>query len=487
MVTEKDLMKITDCLWEIPQSFRKDMLVSARIYATEKMLGEIIQDKSLEQAVNVATLPGIQKYSLAMPDIHEGYGFPIGGVAATTYPDGAVSPGGIGFDINCGVRLLRSEKTYNEIKKYLESLGTAIYREVPSGVGRGGRLKLHDRELDKIFLGGAQEMVRMGYGENGDHYYLEEHGKMGSADPEKVSATARSRGRDQLGTMGAGNHFVEVQRVDEIFEEEAARTLGLFKDQITVMIHTGSRGLGHQVATDYISLMMRAMLKYGIELPDRELACAPFDSHEGRDYFAAMSSAANFAWANRQLITWEVRKAWEDILGGGGGKLKIVYDVSHNIAKLEEYTLEDSQNDTAKKVNLIIHRKGATRAFGPGHPEIQELYRNIGQPVLIPGSMGTASYVLIGTNQAMEKTFGSSCHGAGRRLSRHAAKRQVRGENLRSQLEKQGIIIRAGSMSGLAEEAPLAYKDVDSVVEVVHRAGIAKRVARLKPLVVVKG
>lgn len=476
-ISKKDLIKITDYLWEIPRSFRYDMRVPARIYATEKMLDEILRDRSLEQLVNLTVLPGIYKYALVMPDAHEGYGSPIGGVAAILAEEGIISPGMSGYDINCGVRLLRSEKTYDEIKKYLENLGTAIFHEVPSGVGRGGRLRLTNQELDKVFLGGAKRMVEMGYGEKEDPEYLESHGRLENALPDKVSPTARLRGRDQLGTMGAGNHFVEIQRVDEILDKEAGRTLGLFENQVTIMIHTGSRGLGHQVATDYIRSSVRAMPKYGIELPDRELAGVPFNSPEGQDYFGAMAAAANFAWANRQLITWEVRRAWENVLGIPGKELEIIYDVAHNIVKLEEY---DNKN-------LIIHRKGATRSFGPGHPEIHELYRAVGQPVLIPGSMGTASYVLVGTNQAMEETFGSSCHGAGRRLSRHAAKRQVHGATLREQLEKQGIVVRAGSMSGLAEEAPVAYKDVEDVVDVVHQAGIAKKVARLKPLAVVKG
>ncbi len=477
MISQKDLKKITDYLWEIPRSFRKDMRVPARIYASRRMLEEIFRDRSLEQLVNLTTLPGIYKYALVMPDAHEGYGSPIGGVAATDAKDGIISPGMCGYDVNCGVRLLRSGKTHEEIKKYLGDLGAAIFREVPSGVGRGGRLRLSDEELDKIFLGGAGRMVAMGYGVADDPGQLEAHGGLFNADPEKVSKTARSRGRDQLGTMGAGNHFVEVQRVDEIFDAEAGRALGLFKDQVTIMIHTGSRGLGHQVATDYIRIMTRAMPKYGIELPDIELASAPFSSPEGQDYFGAMAAAANFAWANRQLITWEVRKAWEDVFGTWAGKLEIVYDISHNIVKLEEYD--------GKK--LVVHRKGATRSFGPGHPEMPESYRETGQPVLIPGSMGSASYVLVGTNQAMEETFGSSCHGAGRRMSRHAAKRQIQGATLREEMEKQGIVVRAGSMSGLAEEAPLAYKDVEEVVGVVQGAGIAKRAARLKPLAVIKG
>lgn len=476
-IEKQHLKKINDYLWEIPQSFRSDMRVPARIYASEKMLEEIFKDQTLEQLVNLSTLPGIQKYALVMPDAHEGYGSPIGGVFATDIKNGIISPGAIGYDVNCGVRLLRSEKISADIKNHLGNLGTAIFHEVPSGVGRGGRLRLNDLELDKVFLGGVPQMIEMGYGEKNDFIYHEAGGVLDNANPEKVSSKARSRGRDQLGTMGAGNHFVEVQRVDEIFNEHSAKKLGLFKNQVTVMIHTGSRGLGHQVATDYIRVMMNAMSKYGIELPDRELASAPFNSPEGQDYFQAMAAAANFAWANRQLITWEVRKAWHDVLADSGGKLEIVYDVAHNIAKLEEYG--------GSKV--IVHRKGATRAFGPGHPEIHESYRDIGQPVLIPGSMGTASYVLVGTNKAMEETFGSSCHGAGRRMSRHAAKRQVRGATLREQMEQEGIVVHAGSLSGLAEEAPLAYKNVDEVVEVISQAGIAKKIARLKPLAVVKG
>ncbi|MBI2012848.1 MAG: RtcB family protein [Candidatus Colwellbacteria bacterium] len=460
MFTKQDLIKLNDYLWEIPRNYRSDMRVPARVYATEKMLDDILGDRSLEQLINVTTLPGIQKYALAMPDIHEGYGFPIGGVAAFDKEEGIISPGGIGYDINCGVRLLRSKLEIGDIKNRLSDLGQEIYRQVPSGVGKGGRLNLKGGDFDRVLENGAPEVVRMGYGKEEDLKHLESGGEIAEADAELVSHRAKARGADQLGTMGAGNHFVEVEAVEKIFDEEEAARLGLFKDQAVVLIHTGSRGLGHQVATDYIQTMVRALSKYNISLPDRELACAPFSSPEGQNYFRAMSAGANFAWANRQLITWEVREAWKNVFGVAGGDLEIVYDVAHNIAKIE--------ND------LVVHRKGATRSF-------------FGQPVLIPGSMGTGSYLLVGQEGAIEQSFGSSCHGAGRRMSRSKAKRMIRGDELKDQLEAKGITVASGSMSGLAEEAPEAYKNVDEVVEVVHRAGIAKKVARFRPVAVVKG
>lgn len=475
MIEKKNLKKINDYLWEIPKEFRHDMRVPARIYATEKMLEEIGRDQSLEQLVNVATLPGIQKYAIVMPDAHEGYGFPIGGVAAMKYPDGVISPGGIGYDINCGVRLLRSEKSFKELDGYWDKLARELFQEIPSGVGRSGQLKLNDKEFDLVLKDGVKQMIEMGYGDPDDPNQIESNGALENADPAMVSDHAKDRGRDQLGTMGAGNHFVEVDRVEEIFDENDAKKLGLFKNQVVILIHTGSRGLGHQVATDYIRKMMQVMPKYGINLPDRELACVPFSSPEGTAYFNAMAAAANFAWSNRQMITWEVRRVWKNVLDGpetssGRSDLQIVYDVAHNIAKIEEYPSAGS----GQVQKLIIHRKGATRAF----PD---------QPVLIPGSMGTASYVLVGTEGSLEQSFGSSCHGAGRRMSRHAAKKIIRGSTLKEELKREGVHIAAGSMSGLAEEAPVAYKDVDEVVEVVHRAGIAKKVAKLKPVVVVKG
>jgi len=461
------LKKINDYIWEIPKSYRSDMRVPGRIFASEKILADILKDESLEQVINVATLPGIQKYSMAMPDIHEGYGFPIGGVAAMDMENGVISPGGIGFDINCGVRLLKSAKTYDEIKDKIPELTAAIYKEAPSGVGRSGRLKLVNKELDKILAKGVGQMLEAGYATEDDVKNCESEGRLVEADPELISKHAKDRGRDQIGTLGAGNHFVEIQRVDKIFGGDTAKKLGLFENQICVMVHCGSRGLGHQVATDYIKIMLDSLSKYGITIKDNQLACAPFDSPEGKNYFSVMAAAANFAWANRQMITWEIREAWQKIFGQesrAGGELSLIYDVAHNIAKIEEYD--------GKKV--VVHRKGATRAFP-------------GQPVLIPGSMGTASYVLIGTEDSLKQSFGSTCHGAGRTMSRTKAKRLVRGSILKQELEEKGISIQAGSMAGLAEEAPLAYKDIEEVVEVVHQVGIAKKIARLKPVGVIKG
>lgn len=480
-IKKSQLAKLEDYLWELPKETRPGMLVPARVYALEPLLDAILDDRSLEQLANVATLPGIVKASMVMPDVHEGYGFPIGGIAATRYPDGAISPGGIGYDINCGVRLLISELSYNEIKHRLEELSKEMYRQAPSGMGKGGFIKLSAKNMDKVLSKGAAWAVGEGYGIPADLEYTESHGCLPDADPGKVSAQAKNRGRDQLGTIGSGNHFVEVGRVGQIFDEEAAAAFGLKLHQITVLIHTGSRGLGHQVATDYLRVMMGAMPKYGISLPDRELACVPLSSPEGQDYFKAMCAAANFAWCNRQVITSECRKAWANVFGKSGGELRLMYDVAHNIAKIEEHTVD------GEKMKVIVHRKGATRAFGPHYGELPEAYRPIGQPVLIPGSMGTSSYVLAGTDESMASSFGSTCHGAGRRLSRRGAKKQVDAPKLIRELKEQGIYIQAGSHRGVAEEAPIAYKDVDMVVETVHQAGIAKRVAKLRPLAVVKG
>jgi len=467
--SRKDLIKISDYVWEVPKSFREDMRVPARIFASEKLLDEILSDNSINQLINISTLPGIQKYALSMPDIHEGYGFPVGGVAGFDFDKGIISPGGIGYDINCGVRLLKSNLTYDEIKAYLAELTKELYREIPSGVGRGGRLKLNNQELDRILEGGARRIIEMGYGDEKDLERIESNGKLNEANSDYVSKTAKERGRDQLGTIGAGNHFVEIDKVEKIFDKEMAEKFGLFENQICILIHTGSRGLGHQVATDYIRKMLSVLSKYEIELPDRELACAPFLSPEGQEYFFAMSSAANFAWANRELITWEVRKAWQNVLGKKSAKeLEILYDVAHNIAKIEEYEID------GKMKKLIVHRKGATRAFP-------------NQPVLIPGSMGTASYVLVGQQKSLEYSFGSTCHGAGRRMSRAKAKKTIRGSELKKELENRGIAVEAGSMSGLAEEAPEAYKDVNEVVEIVHQIGIAQKLAKLKPIGVIKG
>lgn len=481
IISQKDLKKITEYLWEIPKSFRSDMQVPARIYASSEMLREIFRDRSLEQLVNVAALPGIIKAAIVMPDAHEGYGFPIGGVAATSFPDGVISPGGIGYDINCGVRLLKSELLLSQIKSYLEKLARALYREIPSGVGRTGLLKLNTKKLDEVLNEGVPRIIKEGFGQEEDINHIESFGALSNTDPSVVSDHAKKRGHDQLGTMGAGNHFVEIDYIEQVFDEEITNKFGLTLDQVVVLIHTGSRGLGHQIATDNIRLIFSAMPKYGITVADRELACVPFSSKEGKDYFNAMAAAANFAWANRQMITYEVRKVWKNILGEAGGNLALLYDVAHNIAKIEEHEI----NGRAEK--LIVHRKGATRAFPPNHPELLPEYRLAGQPVIIPGSMGTASYVLVGTSRGMEESFGSSCHGAGRRMSRHVARREIQGKQLFSELAKEGVLIETGSISDLAEEAPLAYKDIHEVVDVVCKAGIAAKVARLKPLVVIKG
>lgn len=480
MLDRSCLVKISDVVWEIPQKYREGMNVPARVYATEKMLDEVFNDRSLYQLTNVAMLPGIVGNALAMPDAHEGYGFPIGGVAATRYPDGIISPGGIGYDINCGVRLLRSEMSIEQVRPHLASLCREMFHWIPSGVGRGGNLKLETSQLNNVLSMGAQWMLEHNYACAQDMSHIESYGRLENADPSCVSDLAKKRGHNQLGTIGAGNHFAEVDYVDNLFDEKAAGAFGLKKDQVVILIHTGSRGLGHQVATDHIRLMMKAMPDYGINLPDRELAGVPFSSPEGQNYFNAMAAAANFAWANRQMITWEMRQAWHKVFGEDN-PLHLVYDVAHNIAKIEEHVLDGHHQ------KVIMHRKGATRAFGPNHPELADAYREIGQPVLIPGSMGTASYVLAGTSEGMKESFGSCCHGAGRRLSRKKARQEVQGKALRDELLASGIHIQTGSVSGLAEEAPQAYKDVDEVVQVVHDAGIANIVARLRPCAVIKG
>lgn len=481
MITFEDLIEINNYLYEIPQSFREDMKVPARIYMTKDMFEDIKEDRSLVQLVNTATLPGIIQYAIAMPDIHQGYGFPIGGVVATDINKGGViSPGGIGYDINCGVRLLVAHQRYQEIKAHMETLADELFRAVPSGVGVGAKLKFDATGLDRILQDGAHAMVELGYGNQEDLEYCEEKGRMSIAQPSLVSAKAKERGRDQLGTLGSGNHFLEIQQVVEIYDEKAAKAFGIEKDMVTIMIHCGSRGLGHQVCTDYVRIMMDNIGKYGYTLPDRELVCVPFNSSEGQDYFAAMSAAANFAWANRHTIGHWVREVWHKVLGSDA-TVKTMYDVSHNIGKREQHVMGN------KTYDVLMHRKGATRAFGPGRPEIPYAYRTVGQPVLIPGTMGTASYILTGTEESMQQAFGTSCHGAGRRMSRARAKKEVWGSQLRHELEQQGIIIRCESNVGLAEEAPLAYKDVDSVVNVVHNAKLALKVAKLVPRAVIKG
>jgi len=481
MVRFEDLIKISDYCFEIPKSFRSDMRVSARVFANDKTIHDILLDRSLDQLVNVTTLPGIKKFAFAMPDIHQGYGFPIGGLAAMSIEEGGViSPGGIGYDIDCGIRLLASDINAHDIKPYLNDLASDLFKIVPSGVGKGGRLEFKGEDLERILQDGARQLVQLGYGTERDLELCEENGAMKIADPDKVSNKAKARGRDQLGTLGSGNHFLEIQKVEEVFDEKIANVFGLHKDLVTVMIHCGSRGLGHQNCTDYVRIMLSKLDEWGIVLPDRELACAPFNSKEGQDYFFSMAASANFAWANRHLIAHNVRKTWRSILGRDSS-LNLVYDVSHNMGKKEIHKIND------KDVELIVHRKGATRAFPANNPEIPLKYQAVGQPVFIPGTMGTSSYVLVGTEHNMEVAFGTSCHGAGRRMSRIKAKHEIRGSLLREELEKKGIIIKSNSDIGLAEEAPRAYKDVEDVVDITVGAGLAKKVVKLVPIAVIKG
>lgn len=454
------------------------------VFASEAMIRQLQQEQALEQVRNVATLPGIVGPSIAMPDIHWGYGFPIGGVAAFDAEEGVVSPGGVGYDINCGVRLLRSALRVEDLRPQLRQLVDLLYRNVPAGVGSmRPDLKLSRQQERQVLEQGARWAVRQGYGSEEDLRHTEAGGTIPGADPELISERALERGRTQLGTLGSGNHFLEVQQVEAIGDETAAAALGLFPGQITVSIHTGSRGFGYQVCDDFLRVMQQASQKYGIELPDRQLCCAPLRSPEGREYLAAMACAANYAFANRQLITAWVRDSFEQVLGKGPEELRlsVIYDVCHNIAKMETHMV------AGRERKLCVHRKGATRAFPPGHPETPELYRQVGQPVLIPGDMGRCSYVLVGTAGAFAETYGSTCHGAGRLLSRHAAKKAARGRNIEAELATQGILVRAASRGTVAEELPEAYKDVSEVVRIVQQAGIGKIVARLKPLAVVKG
>jgi len=475
------LRKITDYKWELPKGYKPGMNVPAYFYINRRLM-EMLEEGAVDQAANVATMPGIYKASLVMPDVHVGYGFPIGGVAAFDAEEGVVSPGGVGFDINCGVRLLRTNLRIDDVRPIIKKLIDELFVAIPSGVGSAGRLKVSDKELDEIFVSGARWAVENGYGTEKDLEHCEEGGAMPGGRGEVVSRRARDRGKPQLGTLGSGNHFLEVQYVDKIFNDEAAKAMGLEEGMVTVMIHCGSRGLGHQVCTDFLEVLDRAVKKYGIKLPDRQLACAPINSKEGRDYFAGMAASANYAWCNRQIITHWVRESFEKIFRMSGDDLgmDLIYDVAHNIAKFEEHEID------GKKRKVVIHRKGATRAFY-GTDDIPTDYNKIGQPVLIPGSMGTPSYVLVGTQKAMEETFGSTCHGSGRIMSRAAAKRRLRGNIVRQSLERKGIYVRATQGALLAEEAPEAYKSSDEVVDVVHRAGISTLVARLRPMGVAKG
>ncbi|MEW6307949.1 MAG: RtcB family protein [Bacillota bacterium] len=478
------LERVGEHRWLLPKRYKAGMLTDGLIYADGKTLTTIRADQAPEQVANVACLPGIVGRSLAMPDIHWGYGFPIGGVAATRRKGGVISPGGVGYDINCGVRLLSTALSAKDIAKRIHDLMDGLFKDIPSGVGVSGRLKLDEAAMDQVLEQGARWAVEQGYGFPRDLDATEEGGAMKGADSGRVSPKAKRRGLPQLGTLGSGNHFVELEVVDEVYDQEAAEAYGLQVGQVCVAIHTGSRGLGHQVCTDYLEVMARASRKYGIALPDRQLACAPLNSPEGEEYLAAMAAAANYAWANRQCLTHWVRQAVVRVLNVADPddlKLDVVYDVAHNIAKLETHTVD------GEELALCVHRKGATRAFPRGHRELPAAYRHVGQPVLVPGDMGRASYVLAGAEGAMAETFGSACHGAGRLLSRTAAKKGITGATLRKELASRGIVVRAAQDSALAEEAPDAYKDVDDVVRVTHEAGLARRVARLKPLGVMKG
>jgi tRNA-splicing ligase RtcB len=479
----ENLIQISDTEWEIPTYIRHDMRVPVKLFATRELLEQIINDKSLEQAVNAATLPGLVGHVIVMPDMHQGYGFPIGGVAATEYPHGVISPGAIGYDINCGVRLLASSIDFESAREEMDRLATLLNKYCPSGVGKQGAIKLNSRELDQVLRDGSRWAFKNGYATEADLARTEESGSLEGADPNKVSDRAKERGREQMGSLGAGNHFIEVDVVDQIFNEEAANTMGVYQGCLVLQIHCGSRGLGHQVCTDYVQSFQSAVHKYGIDLPDRELVCAPMDSPEGKAYMAAMRAAANFAFANRQLLAHSARRAFEETFAPKtrSWHLHQVYDIAHNMGKLETHEID------GKQLTVCVHRKGATRAFGPGSRGLPPEYKKIGQPVIIPGSMGTASWVLVGTEDSMTRSFGSSCHGAGRVMSRSRAKKEVQGDSLRRDLENQGIRVRAGSLPGLAEEAPSAYKDVDMVVETVSEVGIAKKVARLKPVAVIKG
>ena len=467
---------------EILPSYKQGMKASAIIYA-DQALEAIIEAGALEQAANTATLPGLAGNALAMPDIHTGYGFPIGGVAAYDAQSGIISPGGVGYDINCGVRLLASSLEKKDIEKKLEALAAGLHSGIPAGLGAGGGLRLGKRDYEAPLIQGAAWAVKNGLGRPEDLVNAESGGALGGANPHAISRRALERGSGQLGTLGSGNHFLEVQEVEEIFDEEAARAFGIFKGQVTVMLHTGSRGLGHQVCTDFIEVMRGAARRYGIALADPQLAAAPFRSTEGQDYFGAMQAAANYAWANRQALTGLTRDIFSSVFGLGEKALAmdLVYDVAHNIAKLEEHTIG------GKKIMVVVHRKGATRAFGPGHADLPAAYSSVGQPVIVPGDMGRASYLLAGSEKAMAETFGSTCHGAGRLLSRHEAIRRARGRNIEEELAAKGVWVRSSGRETLGEEMPEAYKDVEAVVNVVSGAGLARKVARFKPLVVIKG
>jgi tRNA-splicing ligase RtcB len=481
---EGPLEQVTPYCWRIPKSYKPGMRVDGLIFADEKLMAAIRDDPAPEQVANVAFLPGIQRASLAMPDIHWGYGFPIGGVCATDPSEGGViSPGGVGYDINCGVRLMRSNLIVEDVKPHLDTLIHELFRKVPTGVGRGGKYHFSHGDLHTLMEVGPSALQERGLAIERDIKFTEAHGKLEGANPDEVSNRALDRGYDQCGSLGAGNHFMEVQFVEKICDEEAARVLGLQKNMVCVMIHSGSRGLGYQVCDDALRALRNVPSQYGIDLPDRQLVCAPANSSPGEKYLGAMRAAANFAWCNRQLLMWQAREVFETVFGRTSQDLglELVYDVAHNIAKYEEHVID------GKKKHVWVHRKGATRAFPPHHPDVPAEYASIGQPVLIPGDMGRASWVLVGQQGSMEQTFGSACHGAGRIMSRHAAVRKAQGRRIDQELRERGIVACGRSWKGLAEEQPDAYKDVDIVVDVVHNAGLSKKVARLRPIGVIKG
>lgn len=476
--------KLSEFVFKINVDDSKKMNVPVTIYADDNLILKMSEDRTLDQAVNVSTLPGVRKHVVVLPDGHEGYGFPVGGVAATDMEEGVISPGGVGYDINCGVRLLRSNLNVNQVKPHLKNLINELFNSIPSGVGSEGAIKLTRSELDELLIEGVDWAIEHGYGYKQDSEVCEEKGRMTGANPESVSDTARKRGAPQLGSLGSGNHFLEIQQIQEIFDENAAKVMGLEKGQITVLIHCGSRGFGHQVCSDYLRYSEKSLKKYNIELIDRELACVPNNSIEGENYRKAMYSALNFAWSNRQIITHFTRKTFERIFSSSetGLDMKLVYDVAHNIAKVERHKV-----DGEGMRDLVIHRKGATRAFPAGMEQVPEKYRQIGQPVIIPGSMGTASWILVGNKKSLDLSFGSTAHGAGRTMSRGAAKRSYTVEKVKAELDSKGIYIKALTKNGIVEETPLAYKDVDSVVNVSDKLGIATKVAKLVPIGVIKG
>jgi tRNA-splicing ligase RtcB len=481
-MTLEKLKRIDETRIEVPLDYKQGMRVKGVIYVDD-LLEKELESQSIDQVANVATLPGIIRASFAMPDIHTGYGFAIGGVAAFDLKEGIVSPGGVGYDINCGVRLLRSNLKKDDALPKVKDLVSILYNEIPSGVGSKGKIRLSPDDEKGLLLYGARWAVEHGFGNADDLSKTESGGYIEGADPSLISQKAYERGRAQQGTLGSGNHFLEVQYVDAIYDEKVANTLGLFENQVTVMIHTGSRGFGHQVCTDFLEVMEKAAVKYKIDLPDKELACAPYSSPEAQDYLSAMRAAANYAWANRQCIMHWAKESFMKLFNISPVELgmTLIYDVAHNIAKVEEHEVN------GKKVKLIVHRKGATRAFPPGHPELPDIYRSLGQPVLIPGDMGRVSFVLLGTEKAMKETFGSTCHGAGRVMSRHQAIRQAKGRSIWREMEGKGIIVRSAGRGTLAEEMSEAYKDISNVVDVVHKAGVSKKVARLRPIGVIKG